>query len=267
MPCCSVSKRYETIGSTLTIQSRTTLIAMRCVSACRCGRQMSEFVNSVEQGVDEFKAIGQLVLDFARKVKDQPFFARVVVIAERALEVADMVGDMVDKVQTYLDVAQRVLDVDNLADELKQEVDKLLGKAVANVNAIVDVLVAKLEGVVDRAAATLFGLVDKVEAFVLDGITNVVAFVKDELAPYASVVFRVREMVTSFLDVISNGIDFTALAGWVKDQLQQMVDLTLNVGVVDPILDAFDDTVGVAMEVRSGCSNASVHHTPHHVLA
>ena len=80
------------------------------------GDQLEEFVTSVDQGVTIFREVGNLVLDFARKVNDQPWAQRVAKVATKALEMADIVADIVDKVQTYIDVAQKILDVDALAD-------------------------------------------------------------------------------------------------------------------------------------------------------
>ena len=207
-------------------------------------------MNSVGKGVQAFRAIGQLVQDFARKVKDQPFFKRVADVAARALEIADIVADLVAKVQTYLDVAQKILDVDALADALKAEVAKLLDSAVTDVNAIVDVVVSKLTGVIDKAAATLFGLIDRLETFVLDALTNVVAHVKDELAPFASVVFRVISIANQLVDVVNNGVDFTAIAGWIKDEVAGVLDKVIDPSILQPVFVAFDSTIGAVIQVR-----------------
>lgn len=222
---------------------------------CRRGcSQIDDFITNVETGVDAFTSIAGIIRDFALKVKDQPWAQNIANVATKALQVAGVVSDIIDKVQTYLDVAQKVLDIDNLSAFLREQVSSLLGLVTDKVDDIVDAVAAKLRSVVDFAANTLFGIIRKLEGFVQDGLNKVVTFIKSKLQPFTSVVARVRSKIGQFLDIINNGFDFTKLSGWIKDQIDAVVSKAPIHGVVVAALDLFDVTAGKALVVR--CSEA-----------
>lgn len=215
------------------------------------GDQLEEFVTSVDQGVTIFREVGNLVLDFARKVNDQPWAQRVAKVATKALEMADIVADIVDKVQTYIDVAQKILDVDALADMLRAEVQRILGMAVDKVDALVESLATALRNVVNQAASTLFGLIAKLEAFVSDALETVVAHMKEQLLPFAAVATKVRDTVSDVRSAIDGGIDFQSLASWVADQLESVLAATLDTSGLQPALDVFDGALGTVLQVHT----------------
>ena len=182
-------------------------------------------------GVHIFQVIGGAIVDWAESIQDKNTLGELAVsVGKKLLEVADIVADGIEKVTEYVDTGIKLMNVTNLMDFLRDQVDDVVSMAEKGA----DTLIAKLKGMaagfLQQGYDFVEGLIDKLEALVAKAVHKLSVYLAEKVVSMSGFFKDVASVLTSFRNAVGTAITFVDKRHWVAEQVELLktANTTLN---------------------------------------